>query len=494
MKKDDNNPLLNALPNIMSKEEFFQRIAQSPALDPQAELGDRLLQLIELRHKLFIPLTFHYYFTIKMLIVMYESLTARTPADWIKSLKKVRNMKGCPNSLLVNRETVLGFPFLGISGMGKTTIVNRVFQMIPQVVDHLDFGIRQVTYLKVDCTVKGSTKQLCLSILNEFDRALGTNYFQQHGKESEERLIITVGLKAILHRLSLIVVDEVHNLENSNEIIRRKIMNFFKELTNTVGVPIIYIGTDQAAPILFGDFQTASRIQGIGMPIVDRFHEDDEEWKFVLRQLWKHQVLRAPGELTPELMMAYYRESQGILRLLIQIHCLVQDIALSNNSETIELKYFDSVKGQLIGTAPIIEALAKSDRLILSQYSDVQMTQSLMRGLKKESKKDVCGRPDDEKFLIEFAKNRWPEMDKSQLSECIKMILKDFHVLAIEKKFEKLAEAIANLNVAGTIQAQTFKKPTGDLLDVCENGASNLDNYNLLKEAGQVKTLQEILI
>lgn len=473
----EKNPLLNFMPEKMTKEEFFQRIREIPKLDKEASVFDRILQLSLLRQSLFTPLTFQYYFWVKLMAVFNESYVARTPVDWIKSIRKVKEGDRIAGSE-VDNQTVLGFAFLGVSGMGKTSIVKRVLRLMPQVINHVNLGIRQVTYLKVDCTVKGSTKQICISVLNELDRVLGTNYFQQHGRESEERLVISMGLKAVAHRLGVLIIDELHNLETSNENVRKKIMNFFKTLTNTVGVPIIYIGTDQAAPILFGDFQTASRVQGIGMPPLDKFKKEDEEWIFFLKQLWKQQVLREPGELTSELMAVYYRESQGILRQVIQVHCLVQEIALSNQSETIKAEYFDAVKGQLIGTAKTMDSLQDRDWSTSKAGADVQMTHSHMYGLGSSQEQTV-----EFDFLLGIAKKEWPNANVNQLKECIRIVLKDFKTLTTDQKCEKLKEGVGNLERDGELQSKIKGKPKGDMIEACENANSSTDYYNLLKQS-----------
>jgi hypothetical protein len=486
MKTKDDNPLLNFLPELMSKEEFFLKIAQVPLLDLNGSECERVLQLSILRQDLFIPLTFHFWFYQKLISIMKESYEARTPISWIKSIKDSKTIKLTSNQE-VEDVTVLGFTFLGVPGMGKTTIVKRVLKTMPQVVNHVDLGIRQVTYLRVDCTVKGSTKQLCCSILNQFDRALGTDYFNQHSRESEERLVITISLKSIIHRLGCLFVDEIHNLETSNDNLRKRIMNYFKTLANTIGVPIIYIGTDQAAPILFGDFQTGSRAQGFGMPLVDRLEEDDKEWLYVINQLWKHQVLRKPGELTDELVKCYYRESQGILRRLVQVHCVVQEIALSNKSETIEPEYFDSVKGQLGGTAEIIDALATNNRNKLKNFPEVLMTKSYMyRGATKGKKTS------DENSLLEFAKKKWPKLEPNQMAQCVELVLMEFKELTLTQKCEKLEEGIKNLDANGQALKKVKGNAKGDLIDVCETSSSNSDRYNLLKEAGLIRTPEEL--
>lgn len=79
------------------------------------------------------------------------------------------------------RSTAMGFTMIEMSGVGKTTAVERVLSHYPQCITHTNykdnpFYIKQVVWMKLDCPYDGSIKGLCLSFFNELDRILDTNY------------------------------------------------------------------------------------------------------------------------------------------------------------------------------------------------------------------------------------------------------------------------------------------------------------------------------
>lgn len=69
------------------------------------------------------------------------------------------------------RSTAGSFTLLGVSGMGgKTTVVNRILSMYPQVIVHskykdIPLSRYQVVYLRLECSYDGRIKGLCLSFL-----------------------------------------------------------------------------------------------------------------------------------------------------------------------------------------------------------------------------------------------------------------------------------------------------------------------------------------
>ena len=76
----------------------------------------------------------------------------------------------------------------GLSGIGKSTSVERVLSAYPQVITHERYRgcilhSDSSRWLKIECPHDGSAKQLCLSVLEALDTALeGTDYFEQHSR------------------------------------------------------------------------------------------------------------------------------------------------------------------------------------------------------------------------------------------------------------------------------------------------------------------------
>ena len=63
------------------------------------------------------------------------------------------------------RSTAMGFTMIGMSGVGKTTAVDRILSMYPQYITHTKyknkpFCMKQIVWMKLDCPFDGSIKGL----------------------------------------------------------------------------------------------------------------------------------------------------------------------------------------------------------------------------------------------------------------------------------------------------------------------------------------------
>ena len=88
-------------------------------------------------------------------------------------------------------------------------------------------------------------------------------------------------------------------------------LNFFTELVNTVGVPIVLVGTYKALSVLMGEFHQARRGSGQGdlhwFPM-----KEDSVWEQFVESLWDYQYTREKTDLSPQLSHTLYEVSQGI--------------------------------------------------------------------------------------------------------------------------------------------------------------------------------------
>ncbi|XWK90296.1 MAG: ATP-binding protein [Phormidium sp.] len=122
------------------------------------------------------------------------------------------------------RSTANGFTIIGMSGVGKTTAVEEILQLYPQVINHSyyhnrDFILRQIVWLKLDCPFDGSMKGLCLNFFQAVDDLLSTSYYQNYtgnGRRTVDELIPAMARVASLHCLGVLVIDELQNLSEAS--------------------------------------------------------------------------------------------------------------------------------------------------------------------------------------------------------------------------------------------------------------------------------------
>lgn len=111
----------------------------------------------------------------RMIRVGYLARDRRFVAQLHENADLIGNTANVP---LASRSTATGFTILGISGVGKTTAVERILSLYPQVIGHHEYQgrpltVMQVVWLKLDCPFDGSIKGLCLNFFQVIDDSFG---------------------------------------------------------------------------------------------------------------------------------------------------------------------------------------------------------------------------------------------------------------------------------------------------------------------------------
>jgi hypothetical protein len=133
------------------------------------------------------------------------------------------------------------------------------------------------------------------------------------------------------HSLGVLIIDEIQNLKRVKD---PRMLDFFVELDNEMGVPIVLVGTPDAEDTLSGDFRRARRASGQGEMRWNRM-QNDVEWRYFLKALWKYQYVQKQSHLTDELSQVMYYESQGITDIAVKLYFLAQRYAIVMGEENI---------------------------------------------------------------------------------------------------------------------------------------------------------------
>jgi len=280
---------------------------------------------------------------------------------------------------------VLGDSLIGISGVGKTTGVSRILNLYPQVINHHLYNGRllellQLVWLKLECPHDGSIKQLCIEFFRMVDNILGTNYYRhytQNGRASVDNMLGNVARVGSIHRLGILVIDEIQHLHTGKSGGKTKMLNFFVQLTNVIGVPIQLIGTFKTKFILDSEFRQTRRFTGQGDPIWDRMKYKDEQWETFVEALWVYQYVRKPVPLTKELKDTLYVETQGITDYVIKIFVAAQKRAIDTEGETLTKDIISSVAADNLRLSlPALKALRENDTTALAAFTDLMPVES----------------------------------------------------------------------------------------------------------------------
>lgn len=275
--------------------------------------------------------------------------------------------------------TTSGFALLGISGLGKSTTLRHVLGRYPQVIRHknyngIPFNETQITWIHMDCPNDGSLKGLCEVFFEHIDALLGTNYFSQYsGKNiTLNKMRIAMARIARTYHLGVIVIDEIQALAVAkDQNIPVKTLNFLVTLVNTIGVPVILVGTPRALSFLQKEFQQAKRASGQGDALWEHMQNDDV-WHMFVTAIWKYQYTKHIVEQTKEMSDALFEEAVGIPFLAVHIYKLVQEYAIYSGEETFTPQSFHTIASQKMKlTLEMRRSLLSGKDINLQQYLDL---------------------------------------------------------------------------------------------------------------------------
>lgn len=378
------NPLIEALPSIGEPDDYLEKLMVMP-LYSEEDRGksdrDRLLCLPTMKN-LHMPVKADTEIALNIDRCLHWGYYGRNPMP-ISVIQKAYEDAGLPFDSHMQRlitsykQPTYGFPVFGISGVGKTCSVMNVLTLYPQVIVHtqyrgVPFLMHQLVWLQVDCPDDGSTKGLCIRILRTMDKVLGTDFAKMHSSSRVSKDVLLDDVREAIDTcgLGILVIDDIQNLCDAKNQISRELLNFMVSLVNTVGIPIIMIGTPKFIPLLQAEFQQAKRATGEGEIRMDLMASDTKEWERFMTALWHYQYTREKVELTKEMRNAFYEETVGNPFLASILYKLVQDEAIISHNETFTPENVHSVADFRLG-------ITKQQRKDMLNGKDFELNQYL---------------------------------------------------------------------------------------------------------------------
>ncbi|WP_047013637.1 ATP-binding protein [Paenibacillus sp. IHB B 3415] len=374
------NPFIEALPPIFEEEDVALQIRKYPDYDvSQRKLGKQTrLHLVQQISDYVEPMPSHFLVAQRIDRAGRHGYKARNPfspaynRQFHIGFRDVLDGGVDQEGLNIAgvRSTASAFSILGVSGQGKTTAIESSLLLYPQVIYHSvykeqPFIRKQIVWLKLNCPFDGSLKGLCFNFLQSVDSILATNYFQKFASKgaSIDMLIPIMAHISTLHGLGVLVIDEIQNLSFMKSGGAEKMLNYFTQLINTIGVPVVLVGTFKAMRLLSSSFSQARRSTGQGDMIMDRLVQG-EEWDFFLNSLWKYQWTATETPLTIKLSNKMYDLSQGIIDIAVKLYMLAQWQAIEDGDgkEKIKLSLLDAVAKQHMQLVqPMLKVLRRND-------------------------------------------------------------------------------------------------------------------------------------
>ncbi|MEP9325019.1 ATP-binding protein [Paraburkholderia phymatum] len=397
---DVDNPLIRALPPYVSAESVLVAFRNGPDFSishRRLSANSRVHRISSLR--LYVePLTCHPILIESIFRLITAGYAWRNPRDKTQILVRARYAESMNGSNGSNMVTIIpprpaheaGLALFGVSGVGKTTSLNRTLSFLPQVIRHAELSGSnlQVVWIKVDCPPDGSIKQLFHWMLLEYDRVLGTHYDKELGNTVRlDQLMNKVAAVAKYHHTGIIVIDEIQFAASGAARRGDPFMNFFVTFTNLVRVPLLIAGTPKALSLFEKSFRLARRSSDQGAIIFTNM-AFDEEWEFFLKQLFKYQWIRKPRKFNKELSATLYELTQGIHALVVRLFQLAQIAAIRTGSERLSTTLLRTLARDRFGPVqPMMDALRSKKKRRIELYDDLLV--EMLAGLDEEIRKQT---------------------------------------------------------------------------------------------------------
>ena len=528
------NPFIEALPSIFNDENVIDKFTSFPSINDEDKIKPSNIRYhIIKRAKNFVqPLPIHITLERRLSALIRRGYLARNPIDKsfferLKILNELRDEAGGDRTINERmshiRSTADSLAIIGISGIGKTTAIERLLLMYPQVIKHEEykgkyFSKTQIVWLKIDCPYDGSLSTLCKSFFKAIDDLLGTRYLEKFGYANRitSTMMLHMTTLASMFGIGVLVIDEIQHLLNAKNDIE-DMLNFFVTLSNTVCIPTVLIGTSKAQQLFTGNFRQARRAASEGAIMWDRMSKDSEEWKFFLECLWELQCLQDETKLTKEIKDAFYDECQGITAVAVNLFILAQERALSQGKEKITVEIIrTTAKEDLHMIQPMIKALRNNDTFAIQNYEDISINlediainykndmelSGRVREVFMERKKSIelIRRSTAENLVFDLkTMDLFKELEEVEIKKLCEKVVAEARIneeysylkkVAVQKALEQEEKKNSNADKSKKIETKNH-----GLIDIYEKARKRkLHPYEVLKDNGYIKNpLEEFL-
>lgn len=325
------NPYLEALPDMLSPEQFVQAVASYPPIpyDLAEMASEERRGLLPSLSSLYVPMPYQY----AIYDTLYRAIaTTYRTADVVESTRAI-NAYYCGRSTDYTTQADSG-SILGVPGCGKTATVRRCLSTMPQVIEHMEYQgqpcyCKQVLWLHVECPSDCSIKTLGYNIMAALDKTIGSQYLPAaQWLRSASASAIATQAKILLanHHVGLLVVDEIQNVVTTARKNRQEkpLLRFLVELTNETLTSIYFVGTPVAEELFVSQEHLKRRTRGIRLA---PFKPDGAYLDFI-RKIWPYQYTAQVAELTTSISNKLYDCSGGIPAYVIKIFAESQAQAL----------------------------------------------------------------------------------------------------------------------------------------------------------------------
>lgn len=346
------NPLIEALEDMPEELEAFRQALRFNLPFDEKKRSGSMLQRCSLAHNVrrsFVPLPGHYDVCHKIHQSIRQSYVDQNPLGpeyWYDADKRVSSLSKDEVPKYGSEHDPKGFYIFGLSGSGKTTTVRRIlYSTVPQVIRHTEyagqqFPFTQIPWVIVKAPQSGSLLGFGDAFLQAMDALTGAQYRREYiGPEhvparGVDHMVTTIGRVARLHALGVLVIDDIQHLVGVGGRKDAQFINFVENLVDTIGIPVIQIGTYKSLKLVHNSLRLARRGSGQGDVHWQRLNRH-ADFELFLKAIWNRQYVKHPGELTTDIIDTFYELTQGVIDFTMKLFVFAQERAIKDGDETI---------------------------------------------------------------------------------------------------------------------------------------------------------------
>lgn len=295
----------------------------------------------------------------------------------------------------------LGATVVGLSGVGKSTAVERALALLPQVVTHERFpglvgSVQQLLWLKVDVPRSGKISELVENFAIATDSALGTNYTDQIFSSPNKKGVTLANQwlqKIHCHFPGMLVLDEIQNLfKIERKAVREaaamrrvaqrpalriaddEAVKFILTLTNTTKIPVLACGTPDGVDALSTRMSTLQRLVSAGFHRIPHAVSADDDFfrnrlfPQLCRYQWQPELL-APSD---EFRHLLHDLSGGILRIAMSLWIHAHRRSFDRGASQLSFEDFRyAAASALAPLQPAVQAILSGDARLQLHYEDL---------------------------------------------------------------------------------------------------------------------------
>lgn len=374
------NLLIEALPPVLTEKEAMHAVMHfPPAVTDEERKLDRSLRLhgVDRLRSVVHPLFIHLDLESDFSALIRGGYVGRNPLspDTVRHLHSLSTNKRLTTSFKSSATT---FSLTGLSGVGKSTALDSVLKIYPQTIIHRQYkGIAfvqtQITWLKFDCPFDGSLGGLCRAFFSAVDKAIGKErYANSLGRMSIPSMIQLMEQVASTYYLGALIIDEVQNLRSAKSGGKDNMLNFFVNLINVIGIPVVFVGNNSMVGLFSDVMRNARRSSGYGLVEFQRFERGDL-WTMFVTRLWEsYNWCQKDNPLTEDILDTLFDLSQGITDFAIKLLVLGQREAIQSREEIVTPSLLRRVSNSRMKIlAPALAALRSGDPRQKSRFDDL---------------------------------------------------------------------------------------------------------------------------